>query len=56
MAKKKAPTVELTDEEKIALWRKKNKIKRIAPNVGGENVVKNFYIRRPKKKTKTKSA
>lgn len=49
MARKKKDTVELTDAELVSAWMKKNKVKKIAPNVGGENVVRSFFVRRKKK-------
>ena len=56
MAKKKSNEVEMTEEEKIAAWLKKNKIKRIPINVGGEQVVRSFFVRRGKKKKPAKTA
>ena len=54
MARRKKPTVHLDDATKIQEWLKKNKVKRIPANPGGVNVVKSFFTRRPKKKTKAK--
>lgn len=41
--------VHMTDAEMVAEWLKKNKVKKVEPNVGGENVVKHFFVRRKKK-------
>ncbi len=50
MARKKKDKVEpIQDADAIAQWLKKNKVKKIAPNVGGENVVRSFFVRRKKK-------
>jgi hypothetical protein len=46
--KKKDPRANVEDSTKIAEWLKKNKIKRIPANVGGEFVVKSFFAKRKK--------
>lgn len=48
MAKKKAPRVDMGDDEKIKEWLKTNKIKGIPANVGGEYVMKSFFARKKK--------
>jgi hypothetical protein len=54
MARQKKVTpvdpTEPTDEQKIAAWLEKNKVKKIAQNVSGGVEPKGFFGRRPKKK------
>jgi hypothetical protein len=47
-ARKKNPEQDKSDNQKIEDWIKKNEVKKIASNVGGNYTVKSFFQRRKK--------